>query len=251
MKRFKFFTIAAVALFGLCTLTPFLASCSEDAIEEQEQTLTKADILRAKAMEFAKKYNVDMTLNEENIDSLAEVLTVEQMERDFQEFAASTLHFTSQGYEENQFVSQRRLKIRRTRTTAEEREHTYTDQEETNNPTGVYVEFNAKLKWYDLRYPNNTPYEVQLGGEAYVTWTYSLKGENHVRVDLTLKKDNETYMKEIHFTPNFYVNSQQQISFHASANICIKDEDGSHEGRGSLTVQRDNGNVSVQVSSYY
>lgn len=86
MKKIEFFFLAAVAFIALCTTTHFLSSCSEDVAEEQEQQLTKADILRTNAKEFAKKYNVNMTLNEKKNDSLVKVLTVEQIERDFQEF---------------------------------------------------------------------------------------------------------------------------------------------------------------------
>ena len=82
MKRFL---ISILAIAGMLVAMAAIHACSSD--EADEQNLTQAQLLMQKSKEFAKKYGVDMTLNEENIEETAKTLTVEQMEKDYQEWA--------------------------------------------------------------------------------------------------------------------------------------------------------------------
>ncbi len=68
-------TVSVINLFN---------ACSADEAEEayMEQT-SKKELLLAKSKEFAKKYKVEMWLNEENMDYIVRNLTIEQMEQDY------------------------------------------------------------------------------------------------------------------------------------------------------------------------
>lgn len=85
-KKISFVSLATA--LWLSGAVVFNACSSDDWTDEAEQTRSRADFLRAKAKEFSEKYGVDMSLNEENMDELVQTLTVEQMEKDFQTFAA-------------------------------------------------------------------------------------------------------------------------------------------------------------------
>ncbi len=83
MKVNHYLSIMAAVL--LSALSIGFTACSQDEVDEPQQT--KVDLLKAKAKEFAEKYGVEMSLNEDNIAQIAETLSVEQMEKDFQNFA--------------------------------------------------------------------------------------------------------------------------------------------------------------------
>lgn len=68
----------------LCLTTTFV-SCSSDEAEEAQGN--KKELLLKKSKEFAKKYGVKMELNEDSLDVIARTLTVEQMEKDYKEWA--------------------------------------------------------------------------------------------------------------------------------------------------------------------
>lgn len=82
MKKIKIIFAIFIAVLISCV---FHACSSDDA----QQSQTKAQILLKKSKELAKKYNVDLHLKTENIDKIAGILTVEQMEKDYQDFAKS------------------------------------------------------------------------------------------------------------------------------------------------------------------
>ena len=71
----------------LLCLTTTLISCSSDEVDEAQGN--KKELLLKKSKEFAKKYGVEMELNEDSLDVMAHTLTVEQMEKDYQEWANS------------------------------------------------------------------------------------------------------------------------------------------------------------------
>lgn len=82
MKKIKII----LAIFTAVLISCAIYACSSD---DAQQSQTKAQILLKKSKELAKKYNVDLHLKAENIDKIAETLTVEQMEKDYQSFAKS------------------------------------------------------------------------------------------------------------------------------------------------------------------
>ncbi len=69
--------------------------------------------------EFAKKYGVSMTLNEDKIDSLAQVLTVEQMEEDFRKAAIEKGHISTIIFPTGKVLNINRIKIKRTKSMSE------------------------------------------------------------------------------------------------------------------------------------
>lgn len=69
----------------LLCLTTTLISCSSDEVDEAQGN--KKELLLKKSKEFAKKYGVEMELNEDSLDVMAHTLTVEQMEKDYQKWA--------------------------------------------------------------------------------------------------------------------------------------------------------------------
>lgn len=67
-----------------CLMTIF-TSCESD--ETDFEPNNKIELLKAKSKEFAKKYDVDVTLNDDSIAKYAEQMTVEGMEEDYKAFA--------------------------------------------------------------------------------------------------------------------------------------------------------------------
>ena len=82
MKKIKII----LAIFTAVLISCAIYACSSD---DAQQSQTKTQILLKKSKDLAKKYNVDLHLKAENIDKIAETLTVEQMEKDYQSFAKS------------------------------------------------------------------------------------------------------------------------------------------------------------------
>lgn len=67
-----------------CLMTIF-TSCESD--ETDFEPNNKIELLKAKSKEFAKKYDVDVTLNDDSIAKYADQMTVEGMEEDYKAFA--------------------------------------------------------------------------------------------------------------------------------------------------------------------
>ncbi len=83
MKKFIFSLLLIAG--ATAAITAFHACASDEA---DEQALSpQAQLLVKKSREFAQKYHVDMTLNEENIEETAKTLTVAQLENDYREWA--------------------------------------------------------------------------------------------------------------------------------------------------------------------
>ncbi len=64
-------------------------ACSSDETNEP-QSMTKTQLLLKKSKEFAQKYNVDLEVDEAQLEKVADTLSVEQMERDYQAWANFT-----------------------------------------------------------------------------------------------------------------------------------------------------------------
>jgi len=218
MKHFSFFILAAMAFLAICTM-PTFSSCSEDALDGQEQPLTKADVLRAKAKEFAKKYNVDMTLNEENIDSLAEVLTVEQMERDFQKFASMEITCRPINASQHLATKSRRLIIRKTLKLSEEKK----EEIKTGNATQD-ISLSLTYEKIDEKGNHYTEYE-SLKCEASLKWKYEGDGKGSAEIEIKSLDGNETIGSKSLHAQFVGGNQASTVEFTASDTISLKIKD--------------------------
>ncbi len=172
MKSFITSLMSAMLVGGIVLFN----ACSQD--EAEVQTLSKAEMLKAKAKEFAKKYGVSMSLNEENLSQLAETLTVEQMEKDFQAFAALKGQNIVCGESVTKADASKRtnkLKIRRSKTVEEEREYDY------SGSTTLPVSGSSTKRNKDGELEN-----FSFSGSADVSWQYTLKKSSHVRVSMDM-----------------------------------------------------------------
>ncbi len=173
MKKRSLITLVTV-FFAVLTLTAFYACSADEGAPETAQPTAKADILRAKAKEFAKKYGVNMTLNEDKIDSLAQVLTVEQMEEDFK--ALSTAKFELKMSQPSKLV-RRGLKIRSNKTLEEERNETYSG----NAP----FDFSLRVKYITTEEDTEVTHIEAFSGRGTVSWTLGLQTSNSVTVSMS------------------------------------------------------------------
>ena len=115
----KKFMLSLLILAGAFTAVLAFHACSADDEAEEPQHSPQAQLLLQKSREFAKKYNVNMTLNEDNIEETAKTLSVEEMEKDYREMSEFHLSFDVP----NQSTGGRsvnKLRIRKKVTTFEE-----------------------------------------------------------------------------------------------------------------------------------
>jgi len=179
MKRILSLSFLMAATLAIDTVV--FSSCSQDEAEDTNQA--KVELLKAKAAEFAKMYGVQMSLNEENIEQIAETLTVEQMEQDFQAFAnrKEVVHVNS----EKAQPRTRGLKIMRTKEIAE------TPQPSSGgglaNIGKVYKGEVSDVA--STRFMNGLHY-CQFNFSVNVKWEYSLQSSNRNIVDVTIKELN-------------------------------------------------------------
>ena len=87
MKKFKLF---------LFLLTGFMTSCMNDDMCEDFGSQEYEHYLLQKSEEFAKKYNVEVHLDEDRIKEIAKSLTVEQMEEDYKSISQQTVFYNKE-----------------------------------------------------------------------------------------------------------------------------------------------------------
>jgi lipoprotein len=75
----------SVFIMSITCLMTIFTSCESD--ETDFEPNNKIELLKAKSKEFAKKYDVDVTLNDDSIAKYADQMTVESMEEDYKAFA--------------------------------------------------------------------------------------------------------------------------------------------------------------------
>lgn len=75
----------SVFIMSITCLMTIFTSCESD--ETDFDPNNKIELLKAKSKEFAKKYDVDVTLNDDSIAKYADQMTVESMEEDYKAFA--------------------------------------------------------------------------------------------------------------------------------------------------------------------
>ena len=78
-------------LLATGAITTFVAfhACSSDE-NNDPQPITRTQLLLKKSKEFAQKYNVDLEVDEAQLEKVADTLSVEQMEKDYQVWAKLT-----------------------------------------------------------------------------------------------------------------------------------------------------------------
>ena len=81
MKKFFF---SALIMGFVCLMATFTGCQSE---ESDFEPTNKIEMLKAKSKELAKKYHVNVTLNDDSIAKYADQMTVESMEEDYKMFA--------------------------------------------------------------------------------------------------------------------------------------------------------------------
>lgn len=178
-KKSLFFAAWCVAfIFG----TVAFHSCSNEDLDE-DSVQSKAELFRAKAKELSKKYGVDVTLNEENIEKMAETLTMEQFEKEFQMFATMKID-TILLVESTKNEMPKKLRLKTKKRLAE-------TQEELNR-NKVYegsmdVENKTITIYYDkidpmTQRPKRTDAKYSVSGTA--TWRFQQSGSSYVDVKL-------------------------------------------------------------------
>ena len=81
MKKFFF----SALIMGLVCLMATFTGCQSE--ESDFEPTNKIEMLKAKSKELAKKYHVNVTLNDDSIAKYADQMTVESMEEDYKMFA--------------------------------------------------------------------------------------------------------------------------------------------------------------------
>lgn len=209
MKKLMMWPVMALICASAFVL---FGSCSGEENEENETAVSKADLLRLKAKEFAKKYNVRMSLNEDNIEYLAETLSVEEMENDFRMFAEERKHhkvYTSYDTEKKE----KRLTIKRTKNLEEEREKV---------EEGSFTEEKIALKKSYSDDEKNCDYICDIT----VKWKYSLKGVDYAKLSFSnVSPSDGRCSGEI--IPSFSNNGG--FNFTATGNIHLTTEKYNHD----------------------
>ena len=109
----KKFMLSLLILAGAFTAVLAFDACSADDEAEELQHSPQAQLLLQKSREFAKKYGVNMTLNEDNIEETAKTLSVEEMEKDFREWAKLTKTPLVVKNSDNGKLTKNNIKLRR------------------------------------------------------------------------------------------------------------------------------------------
>ena len=133
----KKFMLSLLILAGTFTAVLSFHACSADDEAEEPQHSPQAQLLLQKSREFAKKYDVNMALNEDNIEETAKTLSVEQMEKDFREMENFQISFKL--INPNRTVN--KLRVRKKITTFEETKATGSFTWYGEGNTSVNVEY--------------------------------------------------------------------------------------------------------------
>lgn len=125
---------------AIATLVTFHACSSDEA--NDPQPMSKSQLLLKKSKEFAQKYNVDLEVDETQLEKVADTLSVEQMERDYQAWANLNAHIKMQN--STKVRTSKSLKLKRKRAAFESTainghyEHTATNNKSIN----VIIDYN-------------------------------------------------------------------------------------------------------------
>ena len=137
--------LSLLILAGAFTAVLAFHACSADDEAEESQHSPQAQLLLQKSREFAKKYNVNMTLNEENIEETAKTLSVEQMENDFQKWADMKCTLSLTEVNPHFKKSANKLRINRRKISYEETNISGTFSGTANNNSEISVSITYNL----------------------------------------------------------------------------------------------------------
>lgn len=237
MKVNHYLSIMAAVL--LSALSIGFTACSQDEVDEPQQT--KVDLLKAKAKEFAEKYGVEMSLNEDNIAQIAETLSVEQMEKDFQNFAKlkDSLSAQTKPTPLKNKAKTRGLKIRTT-----------VPLEETAPPAGSGEEANRyRVYQGSLKESKSVRFErYNKPGSYYwttfdvtVSWYYKLNAHSYINVHIDAHPYVGTHDIKCYFTTSngfgVYGNGTVTISTqHYKATFSCAVSWNENNGEGSIVI---------------
>ena len=116
-------------------------ACSSD--EANDPSTAKSQLLVQKSKEFAKRYGVDLVLNESTLDETSKTLTVEQMEKDYQEWANMKIQMKLSDVNHAKSTNKLRLTKRRASFEATNIHGEYKDV--ASNDASFYVEVEYNL----------------------------------------------------------------------------------------------------------
>ena len=83
-------------ILSLLLLTGLLGSCMNDDLLENTDTMQTKQFYLQKSKEFAEKYNVPLSLNEENLDVIISSMSIQQIEKDFARFSDLSISYKSE-----------------------------------------------------------------------------------------------------------------------------------------------------------
>ena len=179
LKKSLFFAAWCVAfLFG----TVAFYSCSNEDLDE-DSVQTKVELFRAKAKELSKKYGVDVTLNEENIEEIAATMTMEQFEKEFQMFATMSIDTIITGQAKKEMP--KKLRFNTKKKLAESPEDSGRGDEYKGN---IPIESQIVIICYTIKdengkdIPREDPYTIS--GNA--SWTFKQLGTSKVDLNLSI-----------------------------------------------------------------
>lgn len=158
--------VSAIVAFHAC-------SADDDA---NEGKCPEAQLLLVKSHEFAKRYNVDLSLNKDSIDEISKALTVEQMEEDFRDWASvdCTFKLHNKG---NSPVTTNKLRINKRRVAFESTDIVghYEGTASNNSKISVEVYYNIGNKGSGL-VRVNVSYHDCTGSVSLVPTGYTFYG---------------------------------------------------------------------------
>lgn len=172
MKR-NFFLF--LFLIGTLVVISVFHACSSN--DSDEQTETRTQFLLKKSKELGQKYGVDMTLDETNIEKNSKTLTVEQMEKDYKDWASFSAHLKLKSTTEVKSAHHLRLVRRRAMFETTATNGHYENSADNNNKIYVVVDYNFGNKGnglvhVHLRYKNSE------GESSFIPIGYILYGSN-------------------------------------------------------------------------
>ena len=194
--------LSLLILTGTFTAVLAFHACSADDEAEEPQHSPQAQLLLQKSREFAKKYNVNMTLNEDNIEETAKTLSVEEMEKDYREISHLSIKSNFKTFNRSSKTSRNKLRIKRLPPLLEEdRPDTYSGSSSASASNDV----------------------LDISLDASASWTYSEKGKQIVTLTVDFRHKDCHDSKTKYYKPKFGT-SGSTPTFSFSDNVTFKCE---------------------------
>ena len=196
----KKFMLSLLILAGAFTAVLAFDACSADDEAEELQHSPQAQLLLQKSREFAKKYGVNMTLNEDNIEETAKTLSVEEMDSIYLAFSHLRIDVPIHVNSNAAAKTKNKIRIRKLKPVLEDdRPKTYSgtvNGEDSNAALGIYVSADA-------------------------SWVYSESGGQHVHLTVDYQHNSCHDCSDQNFTP-FFNTAGDDPSFELKASAKLK-----------------------------